>query len=178
MKTILAVTGLAALLVIPTGVVAKPDQSEKDAAKALCKEERGKSKATRKLFRATYDGFADCVRQKAAEEEAQNEEAQKNAAQECKAERAADPQGFKETYGENKNGKNAFGKCVSGRASEKKAAMDAADAQEIAETKSAAKWCEAERKRLGDEDFAKEYGTNKNGKNAFGKCVSRRVDQA
>ena len=177
MKIILAATGLAALLVIPTGVVAKPDQSERDAAKALCTAERGKSKITRKAFRAKYEGFADCVRQKAAEEEAENEEAQKNAAQECKAERAADPQGFKDTYGENKNGKNAFGKCVSGKASEKKAAMDAADAQEVTETKNAAKWCEAERKRLGDEAFAKEYGTNKNGKNAFGECVSERVGQ-
>jgi hypothetical protein len=177
MKTILAVTGLAALLVIPTGVVAKPDQSEKDAAKAACKEERGTSKATRKAFRANYDGFADCVRQKAADEEAENEEAQKNAAQECKAERAADAQAFKDTYGTNKNGNNAFGKCVSGKASEKKAAMDAADAQQVAETKSAAKWCASERKRLGGEAFAEEYGTNKNGKNAFGKCVSRRVDQ-
>jgi hypothetical protein len=177
MKTILAVTGLAALLVIPTGVVAKPDKSQKDDAKALCKAERGKSKATREAFRANYDGFADCVRRKAAEDEAQNEEAQKNAAQECKAERDADPDGFNETYGTNKNGKNAFGKCVSGKASEKKAAMDAADAQEVTETKNAAKWCAAERKRLGNEAFAKEYGTNKNGKNAFGKCVSQRVSQ-
>jgi hypothetical protein len=177
MKTILAVTGLAALLVIPTGVVAKPDQSAKDAAKELCKAERGKSKPTRKAFQANYDGFADCVRQKAAEEEAQNEEAHKNAAQECKAERDANPDGFNATYGTNKNGKNAYGKCVSGKASEKKAAMDAADAQEVTETKNAAKWCWAERKRLGDEAFATEYGTNKNGKNAFGQCVSKRVDQ-
>jgi hypothetical protein len=176
MKTILAITGLAALLVLPTGVVAKPDQSEKDAAKALCKTERGTSKATRAAFRANYDGFAHCVRQKAADEEAENEEAQKNAAQECKAERAADAQGFKDTYGTNKNGHNAFGKCVSGKASEKKAAMDAADAQEVAETKNAAKWCAAERRRLGNEAFAEEYA-NKNGKNAFGKCVSERVGQ-
>jgi hypothetical protein len=156
-------------------VVAKPNQSEKDAAKAQCKSERGKSKATRELFRAKYDSFADCVRPAAADEEAENEKAQRNAAQECKAERAEDPDAFKETYGTNKNGKNAFGKCVSGKASKKKAAMDAADAQEIAEAKNAAKACAAERMEIGRDAFAEEYGTNKNGRNAFGKCVSRRT---
>jgi hypothetical protein len=175
MKTILATTGLAAMLLLPTGVVAKPDQSEKNAAKAQCKAERGKSKATREAFRAKYDEFADCVRPAAADEEAENEKAQTNAAKECKAERAADPDAFKETYGTNKNGKNAFGKCVSGKASKKKAAMDAADAQKVAETKNAAKACAAEREEMGRDAFAAEYGTNKNGRNAFGKCVSRRT---
>jgi hypothetical protein len=175
MKMILAVTGLAIVLVLPTGVMAKPDRSEKADAKAGCAAERGKTTATREAFKSNYDGFADCVRQKAAEEEAENEEAGSNAAKECKAERAADATGFEETYGTNKNGKNAFGKCVSGKAAEKKAAMDAADAQEVAEIKSAAKRCAAERKDIGDEAFADEYGTNKNRKNAFGKCVSRKT---
>jgi hypothetical protein len=175
MKTMLAVTGLAVVLALPTGAVAKPDQSEKDAAKEQCQDERGNTKATRKAFQAKYDGFADCVGKKAAEEEAENEEAQKNAAQECKAERSADPTGFKETYGTNKNDNNAFGKCVSGKASQKKAEMDAADAQEVAETKKAAKECATERKGLGKEAFREKYGTNKNDRNAFGKCVSGKV---
>ena len=171
---ILAATGLALVLLVPTGAIAKPDKSEVAAAKAQCTTERGKSKATRAAFRAKYDGFADCVGKKAAEEEAENEEAQKNAAQECKAEHAADAQGFKETYGDNKNGKNAFGKCVSGKSSEEKAAMDAADAQVVAETKKAAKQCAVE--RAADEAaFKEEYGTNKNGGNAFGKCVVRKL---
>jgi hypothetical protein len=174
MKTILAATGLALVLLVPTGAIAKPDKSEVDAAKAQCKSERGTTKATRKAFNAKYDGFADCMGKKAAEEEAENEEAARNAAQECKAERDADPAAFKETYGTNKNGKNAFGKCVSGKASEKKAAMDAADAQEIAETKNAAKDC-AEERAEDAAAFKETYGTNKNGKNAFGKCVSRKV---
>jgi hypothetical protein len=175
MKTMLAVTGLAVVLVLPTGAVAKPDQSEKDAAKEQCQDERGNTKAMRKAFQAKYDGFADCVGKKAAEEEAENEEAQKNAAQECKAERSADPTAFKETYRTNKNGNNAFGKCVSGKASQKKAEMDAADAQEVAETKSAAKQCATERKDLGKEAFRAKYGTNKNDRNAFGKCVAGKV---
>lgn len=38
--------------------------------------------------------------------------------------------------------------------------------------KNAAKFCEAEREFLGDAAFRKEYGTNRNGANAYGKCVS------
>jgi membrane protein involved in colicin uptake len=176
MKTILATTGLAAVLLLPTGVVAKPDQSEKDAAKSQCRAERGKSKATREAFRANYDGFADCVRQAAADEEAENDEARMNAAKECKAERAEmGSEAFAEEYGTNENAKNAFGKCVSEKAAEKKAAMDAADAQQIAETKNAAKACAAERNEMGRDAFVEEYGTNQNGRNAFGRCVSRRA---
>jgi hypothetical protein len=174
MKTILAATGLALVLLIPTGAIAKPDKSERDAAKAQCKAERGKSKATREAFSLKYDGFADCAGKKAADEEAENDEAARNAAQECKAERAADAEAFKTQYGTNKNGKNAYGKCVSGKAAEKKAAMDAADAQEVTATKNAAKECAAER-AADAEAFKTQYGTNKNGKNAFGKCVSRKT---
>jgi glycine betaine/choline ABC-type transport system substrate-binding protein len=174
MKTILAATGLALVLLVPTGAIAKPDRAEHDAAKAQCTTERGKSNATREAFRAKYDGFADCVGKKAAEEEAENEEARRNAAQECRAERTANLTTFNETYGANKNGKNAFGKCVSGKASEKKAAMDAADAQEVADTKKAAKDCVVER-AAGVAAFREKYGKNKNGRNAFGKCVSSKV---
>jgi hypothetical protein len=171
MKTILAATGLALVFLIPTGAIAKPDKSEVDAAKAECKAERGASRAA---FKTNYDGFADCVGKKAKEEEAENEEAVKNAAKECKAERDLNAEAFKTKYGTNKNGKNAFGKCVSGKASEKKAAMDAADAQEIAETKNAAKECAAER-AANEAAFKEKYGTNRNDRNAFGKCVSRKA---
>jgi hypothetical protein len=39
----------------------------------------------------------------------------------------------------------------------------------------AAKWCKAERTRLGVQAFRTQYGTNKNKANAFGKCVSARA---
>jgi superfamily II DNA helicase RecQ len=175
MKTMLILTGVAAALVLPTGAAAKPDHAEKQAAKAECKDERGKTRATREAFRAKYHGFGNCVRAHAAEEEAQNEEARENAAQECKDERSEDPDAFRETYGTNKNGKNAFGKCVSAKASENKAAMDAEDAEEAVEFKNAAKDCAAERREMGRDDFADEYGTNRNKRNAFGKCVSQKT---
>jgi hypothetical protein len=168
MKTILAATGLAAIFLLPTGVVAKPNQAERDAAKAQCKAERGKSKATREAFRANYDGFPDCVRQAAADEEAENEEARKNAAKECRAERnEMGSEAFAEEYGKNKNDKNAFGKCVSQHAQTAQAAQQQA-------TIKAAKACKAERQTLGAEAFKNKYGTNRNKANAFGKCVSKR----
>jgi len=92
-----------------------------------------------------------------------------NAAKECKAERGdtdATREAFAAKYGTNKNGKNAFGKCVSARAKEEHAERKAAK-------RSGSKDCREERKEIGVEAFREKYGTNKNGKNAFGKCVSK-----
>ena len=103
-----------------------------------------------------------------------------NAAQECRAERGstdATREAFRVEYGTNKNGNNAFGKCVSSTAKELKAEEDAEDAEEAEERKSAAKECGAERGSTDEtrEAFRVEYGTNKNGRNAFGKCVSQKA---
>jgi hypothetical protein len=92
-----------------------------------------------------------------------------NAAKECKAERGdtdATRAAFAEQYGTNTNGKNAFGKCVSARAQEEHAERKAAK-------RGASRDCREERKELGVEAFREKYGTNKKGKNAFGKCVSK-----
>jgi hypothetical protein len=62
------------------------------------------------------NAFGKCVSSKVGPELAAEGEAFDNAAQECRAERTADPEGFTTTYGTNANGKNAFGKCVSGKA--------------------------------------------------------------
>ena len=110
--------GLAAALLIPAGVLAKPNQAERQAAKAQCKDERGKTSATREAFRTKYHSFRGCVRQNAAEEEGENEQARQNAAHECKAERSEDVDAFREKYGTNANKRNAFGKCVSQTAQE------------------------------------------------------------
>jgi hypothetical protein len=157
MNRILVGMGLAAALVLPTGALAKPDETEKRTAIAECKDERGKSEATREAFKAKYHSFSRCVRANAAEEEAEGETAHKNAAKECKAE------GLKG---------REFGKCVSTKAKEQEAEMDAEDAEEAEEFKNAAKECDAERDEIGREAFAEKYGTNENKKNAFGKCVS------
>jgi hypothetical protein len=100
---------------------------------------------------------------------------QNNAAKECKALRKAmGDVNFTKAYGTNKNGKNAYGKCVSKKAREE--ATERSDA-----TKNAAKQCKAEQ---ADSNFAAThdgktfdqfYGTNKNGNNAYGKCVSQKA---
>lgn len=177
MKKILITVGLAGALVVPAQAAANPDASETSAARQQCKAERGKSKATREAFQAKYLAFGRCARQNAVEEDAENEAAHRNAAKACKAERAADAEAFAQKYGTNKNGKNAFGKCVSSQAKAQKDELDAEDAKEVAEFKNAAKECAAERSESGDEAFRKEYGTNVNGRNAFGKCVSRKTSE-
>jgi hypothetical protein len=46
------------------------------------------------------------------------------------------------------------------------------------EKRHAAKECKAERQELGRQAFAEKYGTNRNKRNAFGKCVSKKAHQA
>jgi hypothetical protein len=172
MYKIIVAIALAAVLALPSGAIAKPKDAPERAAMAQCKDERGKSKATRKAFKARYHGLSRCVAQKTAEEEAEETTAHKNAAKECKAEQQADPVAFQRNYGENENGKNAYGKCVSSKAKQKKAEMDAEDEQEVEARKNAAKECAAELKDMGREAFAEAYG---NKPNAFGKCVSTKA---
>jgi uncharacterized protein YktA (UPF0223 family) len=179
MRTFSTAIVLAALLALPAGAVAKkPDHAAKRAAIAQCKSERGTTKATRKAFHAKYHGFSRCVRQQTAEERAERRAALRNAAKECKAERADpnfpathDGKTFNEVY-------RNFGKCVSTKAHAKKEAADTQDQQQASAFKNAAKECQAE---SADPNFAAThdgktfeqfYGTNKNARNAFGKCVS------
>ena len=131
MKRVIATGAALALLAVPTGAVAKPDDTDRSNAAKECKAERGSTPATREAFKAKY--------------------------------------------GNNKNKRNAFGKCVSQRAKAKEheAAADAEDQEQIEVRKNAAKTCAAEREEIGDEAFAEKHGTNKSKSNAFGKCVSK-----
>jgi hypothetical protein len=94
-----------------------------------------------------------------------------NATAQCRSERgstAATREAFEAHYGTNQNKSNAFGKCVSAKSREE--AQERQDAEG-----SAAKTCRTEQ---GTTDaaraaFEQKYGTGKNKKNAFGKCVSQ-----
>jgi len=102
---------------------------------------------------------------------APGQSAEQNAAKWCKAERQKlGVDTFKQTYGTNNNKANAFGKCVSGRVKKTEEQAEKREADE-----NAAKWCKAERQKLGVDTFKQTYGTNANKANAFGKCVSKRV---
>jgi len=181
MRKLIAVTSALALLAVPTGAVAKPNAGDEANAAQECRAERGDSAATREAFRAKYgtnangrNAFGKCVSTRARDEEQEGDTAHVNASKQCKAE--AEQLGaaaFAAKYGTGKKGRNAHGKCVSGNAKELEAAADAEDRELIAERKSAAKTCAAERKEIGETAFAQKYGTNKNKRNAFGKCVSQ-----
>jgi hypothetical protein len=97
-----------------------------------------------------------------------------NASKTCKALRtAAGADNFKQAYGTNKTKSNAFGKCVSKQSKVENSAAA-----------NSAKLCKAEQ---ADANFAaghdgktfdQFYGTNKNLKNAYGKCVSSKSKAA
>jgi hypothetical protein len=99
-------------------------------------------------------------------------QARQDAKQTCKELRASSGKAnFRAMYGS-----NGYGRCVN-----KETRENVAEAQQAEETahKNAAKQCKAER---DDENFAAShdgktfaefYGTNRSGKNAYGKCVSQ-----
>lgn len=121
----------------------------------------------------------------------------RNAAQECRSERAdAGVEAFREQHGTNANKRDAFGKCVRAKRHEARderhaarterrqarAERRAARAERRAarrarrtERRNAARDCRAERGEMGVEAFREQYGTNRNKRNAFGKCVSQTV---
>jgi hypothetical protein len=57
--------------------------------------------------------LAHCVAQKVKTFVQERKKALRAAFKECKAQRGADPEGFRDQYGSNRNKRNALGKCVS-----------------------------------------------------------------
>ncbi|HKP88352.1 MAG TPA: hypothetical protein VJT75_00100 [Thermoleophilaceae bacterium] len=172
MKKSLTTLAALAALAVPAIAIADdpPSQENKQNAQKFCRDLREAS--GKENFRAMFGGgknaFGKCVSQNAKKDQAQEERAHTNAAKECKAEREADAAAFAEKYGEGKNHKNAYGKCVSQHAKANKAEEDKTDANDV----KAAKACKTE--KAADKDaFAAKYGTNGNKRNAFGKCVSQ-----
>jgi hypothetical protein len=93
--------------------------------------------------------------------------AHSDAQKQCRSERTAmGAQTFKDTYGTNKNKSNAFGKCVSHRTGQNANDEKTAHAN-------ASKDCKAER-AADPAAFQTKYGSGKNKKNAFGRCVSQK----
>jgi len=108
---------------------AQEEQTAHSNAAKECKAERTADPAT---FATTYgtgpngrNAFGKCVSKKAKAKEhaadvqdAEDAAEFKNAAKECDSERTADATAFAEKYGTNENNRNAFGKCVSSKASD------------------------------------------------------------
>jgi hypothetical protein len=83
---------------------------------AVAKQCTALKKADKAAFEATYgdNAMRNCMKGVGPEASEVTPAEFKNAAKACRAERNADPVLFAETHGTNANGKNAFGKCVSG----------------------------------------------------------------
>jgi hypothetical protein len=161
--------GLLALAVTAGGATAggKGKQFGKLAGKQCAQERKALG---HEAFAELYGKPAtpNCLGVKAAEIKSEV----KNASQECKAERAdIGAEAFTEKYGTNKNKRNAFGKCVSGKAADElsentEAVLNAAKACKAEEADPA---FPASHEGKSFDDF---YGTNGNKMNSFGKCVS------
>ena len=130
------------------------------------------------LFRMTYgtnktkrNAFGKCVSKRTHATAEAVKEAKLNASKDCKAEETADPAAFTAKYGTGKKGANAHGKCVSQKAKSKTATTVN---DQVKADVNAAKACKTERK-ADPAAFRAKYGTSKNKRNAFGKCVSQQA---
>lgn len=113
-KTLLAVTGAAALCVPGAALATPPDHASADHGQSAAKQE-----------------------QRAAKQEQRAAKAKPSAAQTCKAQRAElGKAAFRQLYGTNANKANAFGGCV-----DKTKGTTAAEREDVL---SAAKTCRAE----------------------------------
>ena len=181
-RIVLAASSLC-LLAAPVAASAETAPTPGSPAQQCRTERAGMGVAA---FKQTYgtnknrsNAFGKCVSKRAKAAQVADQQAGSNAAQRCRSEQA-DPtfaathgnKTFEQFYGTNPNGKNAFGKCVSQHA---KATSDTAQQAQVAADVTAAKQCKAERSTLGRDAFAAKYGTNRNRRNAFGKCVSRKA---
>ena len=156
---------LVAAIVLTAGALAQNGNQTSPAKICTAQRTAMGELAFKQLYGTNADrtnAFGKCV-SKQAKLQGQNVA---NASQTCRAERETIGEAaFAAKYGKNKNDQNAFGKCVSQHAKAAQAAQQQA-------TIKAAKACKAERQTLGVDAFKAKYGTNKNKRNAFGKCVS------
>ncbi len=162
---VVALSATAALA--PAASAVEPSGTDQKNAAKECKAERGTTDATREAFNVKYgsnendsNAFGKCVSQKTREEASERRAAKRAAQRQCKA------QGL--------HGKSRA-RCVSRKAKQLKAKEDREDATEAAKRQNAAKKCAAERGTTTESRaaFEQKYGTNKNKRNAFGKCVSQ-----
>jgi hypothetical protein len=171
-RTILATLAVA-VVAVPAALAAEPSAVTPTPTQA-CKALKTTMGAQ---FSSVYKTLGACVSQK-SQQAATNAQ---NAAKQCKAELAlTDAQfmaahggkTFAQFYGVNANQKNAYGKCVSIRAS-------AAAQQQLSTETSAAKRCKAMMADAGfpaahgGKTFKQFFGTGKQQSNAYGRCVNQ-----
>lgn len=174
----LTVVSVVALFAFSAGASAALSPSDFKNASKFCKALKAEMNSTvgSTTFKDAYgtnknksNAHGKCVSKFAKVQDSN----QSNASKQCKEERGDTPESqaaFALRYGTGKTKNNALGKCISQKADEE------SEEQENAVV-NAAKKCKTERGTSAEsrEAFRIEYGTNKNKRNAFGKCVSRHV---
>jgi hypothetical protein len=180
---VLAVGGLA----LPAGAGGHPptDENQRNAAKH-CKAMRDAA-GTRANFAATVRTFASgkvternaygkCVSWHARDEHNEEASAQRAASQDCRELRESNPSAFGRHEGAQYRN---LGQCVSQQRRQNNAEQDQQDQNQV----NAARECRSEqeqdeatfRSEHDGKSFTEFYGTNENGRNAFGKCVSQKA---
>src|SRR4051812_3906652 len=176
MKRFTTLAAVAAALVVPVAAIAdQPTSTDKSNAAKECKsllKAEGASNFTH-AWGAKGKGraYGKCMSSKAKEEASERQDAHQDAAKQCKAEKAMSDADFKASHGGKtfadfygaKNANSSFGRCVSVKAKQNKAAADQKDQEAI----TAAKFCRGEQSK----DAAAFEKAFKN----FGKCVSKRA---
>ena len=176
MKIILMLSVAGSLAVAVPALADNSTVATIPSAQHQCRTEQNQMGQT--AFKALYatnanksNAFGKCVSKRAAATKQAATVAKSNASKQCTAEEQADSAAFAEKYGTGKNGANAHGKCVSGKA---KALTAATVAKQVKSDAKAAKACRTEQK-ADPSAFATKYATSQNKHNAFGKCVSTKV---
>jgi hypothetical protein len=169
---------MAVALAVPVAALADtPTTTDKQNAakecKALLKAESSSNFTHAWGAKGKGRAYGKCVSSKAKEEASERQDAKQNAAKQCKAEKAMTDADFMAAHGGKtfaqfygaKNANASYGRCVSMRAKQNKAAAD----QKDQETITAAKFCRGEQRK----DAAAFKNTYKN----FGTCVSKKAHE-
>jgi len=176
-RSAVALSLMIAVAAPAAGAQAKPTKKDRSNAQQECRAEQGTTPASQEAFDVRFKSFGACVSKRAKEEAVERKAARKQAKKQCKTERGKTAEtraAFRQKYGTNKNGRNAFGKCQAKKAKKNKAKADRADRAKREKRQNAAQRCRQERGTTPESRaaFEQKYGTNANRRNAFGKCVS------
>jgi hypothetical protein len=176
LKRIVGILATGAALAVPVAALADtPTTTDRQNAAKECKallKAQGNSNFTHAWgAKGKGKAYGKCVSSKAKEEASERQDARQNAVKQCKAEKAMTDADFMASHGGKtfadfygaKNANSSYGRCVSVKAKQNKAAADQKDQEAI----SAAKFCRGEQSKDGV-TFKKTY------KN-FGTCVSRKA---
>lgn len=162
MRRLILICTLAAAVVPAAFAAGTPTSAQTDCTKL-------KATMGPAAFTSAYPTFGACVSKYAQIEQQATTSAQTTCTNQQNDTNFASTHGgktFDQFYGNGKNGRNAFGNCVS--------TVAKADSQAEQQSRmNPAQTCRALRTQMTPAVFGQTYGKNANDRNAFGKCVSK-----